>query len=198
MKKIYCIWCNARYLVEDIVNYLLFWVCGVCLQGKPKNIRGILTIRSCRKGSITLGSNITIMSGKRYNIIGNDFRVVLRTIQNGRITIGNNVGLSNSAIVSAKSIEIEDDVMIGGNCQIFDTDFHPILFKERLVHDADGGNSEPVLIKQGAFIGANVLILKGVTIGSRAVVGAGSVVTKNIPDDELWCGNPARYIKKLK
>ena len=198
MKALYGVLCKVRYLIEDIVNCILFRICGVLVKGKPKNIRGILTIRSCRKGSIILGENITIMSGKRYNIIGNDFRVVLRTIQNGSILIGNNVGLSNSTFVSANSIVIEDDVMIGGNCQIFDTDFHPIAFKDRIEHDSDGGDTKPVLIKQGAFIGANVLILKGVTIGSHSVIGAGSVVTKDVPDDEVWCGNPARFIKTLK
>ena len=54
---------------------------GVNMEGKPKNIRGVVTIRSNCKGSITLGSNVTIMSGKKYNIIGNDFRTVFRTLQ---------------------------------------------------------------------------------------------------------------------
>lgn len=156
-----------------------------------------MTIRSCRKGSIVLGNEITINSDKRYNIIGNDYRTVLRTIQNGRIVIGNNVGISNSSIISASEVAIEDYVMIGGNCQIFDTDFHPIAFTMRMDIDALGGVTKPIRIKKGAFIGANCMILKGVTIGERAVIGAGSVVSKDVPDDEIWAGNPARFIKKV-
>ena len=109
-----------RYLREDMINKFIFKIMGVNMEGKPKNIRGVVTIRSNCKGSITLGSNVTIMSGKKYNIIGNDFRTVFRTLQNGKIEIGNNVGISNSTVVSVKSVTIEDNVMIGGNCQIFD------------------------------------------------------------------------------
>lgn len=197
LKNIYKMLSEIRYMREKISNHLLLKICGVQLLGKPKVIRGILTIRSCRKLSIILGAGVMINSGKRYNIIGNDFRTVLRTIQNGQIVIGKNVGVSNSSIVSAIGITIEDDVMIGGNCQIFDTDFHPIDYEKRKLYDADGGKAKPILIKQGAFIGANVLILKGVTIGSGAVIGAGSVVAHDIPDGEMWAGNPAKCIKTL-
>ena len=57
--------------------------------------------------------------------------------------------------------------------------------------------SAPVLIKEGAFIGAHSIILKGVTIGKHSIIGAGSVVTKSIPDGEIWAGNPARFIRKI-
>ncbi|MCM1295730.1 MAG: hypothetical protein NC311_09330 [Muribaculaceae bacterium] len=52
-----------------------------------------------------------------------------------------------------------------------------------------------VCIKQGAFLGANTIITKPITIGENAVVGAGSVVTKDFPDNQIWAGNPARFIK---
>ena len=55
----------------------------------------------------------------------------------------------------------------------------------------------PILIKEGAFIGAHAIILKGVTIGRHSVIGAGAVVTKNVPDNEVWAGNPAKFVKKL-
>ena len=198
MKQVYKVLSAIRYFREDVVNQLLFKITGVAVMGKPKNIRGIVTIRSGYKGSITIGSNVTIMSGKKYNIIGNDFRTVFRTLQNGEIILGNNVGIANSTIVSASSVTIEDNVMIGGNCQIFDTDFHPIAYSERMEHDAEGGKSKPIRIREGAFIGANSMILKGVTIGRHSVIGAGSVVAKDIPDGEIWRGNPAVYIGKVK
>ena len=55
----------------------------------------------------------------------------------------------------------------------------------------------PVVIKHDAFIGAGSIILPGVTIGANSIVGAGSVVTKNIPDNQIWGGNPAKYIKDV-
>lgn len=55
-----------------------------------------------------------------------------------------------------------------------------------------------VRIKEGAFVGCNVVICKPVTIGRKAIVGAGSIVLCDIPDNELWAGNPARFIKKLE
>ena len=55
----------------------------------------------------------------------------------------------------------------------------------------------PILIKEGVFIGAHAIILKGVTIGRHSVIGAGAVVTKDVPDNEVWAGNPAKFVKKL-
>lgn len=57
--------------------------------------------------------------------------------------------------------------------------------------------TDAVTIKEGAFIASHCIILKGVTVGRRAVVGAGSVVTKDVPDDEVWAGNPARFVKRV-
>lgn len=60
-----------------------------------------------------------------------------------------------------------------------------------------GGKTKPVIIKDGAFIGTDCIILKGVTIGEKSVIGAGSVVTKSVPDGEIWAGNPAKFIRKV-
>jgi acetyltransferase-like isoleucine patch superfamily enzyme len=76
-------------------------------------------------------------------------------------------------------------------------DFHPINHSERMAHPNSGYKSKPIVIRQGAFIGASTIILKGVEIGERSVVGAGSVVTRSIGPDELWAGNPAVFIRKI-
>ena len=55
----------------------------------------------------------------------------------------------------------------------------------------------PVVIKDNAFIGAKVIVLKGVTIGENSIIGAGSVVTRSVPDNEIWAGNPAKFIRKV-
>lgn len=88
-----------------------------------------------------------------------------------------------------------NNVLIGGNVKIYDTDFHWVDYNKRII--TEGGKSTEVVIKDGFFIGAHSIILKSVIIGERSVIGAGSVVTKDIPDDELWAGNPAKFVRKL-
>ena len=85
-----------------------------------------------------------------------------------------------------------------GGVKLYDTDFHSIYYEERIQKPDPGIKSKPILIKEGAFIGAHSIILKGVTVGKHSVIGAGSVVTKDIPDNEVWAGNPAHFIKKLE
>ena len=87
---------------------------------------------------------------------------------------------------------------IGGGCCIYDTDFHSISFEDRHQCPDVHIKSKPVHIKRGAWIGAHTTILKGVTVGEKSVVGACSVVTKDIPDGEIWAGNPAHFIRKIE
>jgi len=74
---------------------------------------------------------------------------------------------------------------------------HSVKFAERMCVPDDKAKSASVVIKKGAWIGAHSIILKGVTIGERSVIGAGSVVTKDVPNDEVWAGNPARFISRI-
>lgn len=149
-------------------------------------------------GNIEIGRNVSINSGYKYNPIGGSDRTILFTHGNGKIIIGNNVGISNSAIVAADNITIEDNVMIGGNCKIYDTDFHSIKNEHRMQKPDTHIKTAPVYIMEGAFIGAHSIILKGVIIGKHSVIGAGSVVTKSVPDGEIWAGNPAHFIRKVQ
>lgn len=162
--------------------------------GKNLNIEGKILIQG--QGSIELGNNVTIYSHYAVNPIGGN-RTVFQIFEGASLKIGNNVGMSHVVISAYDSVEIEDDVLLGANCKIFDTDFHSLDYEER-VHGQDRKvKTVPVKIKKGAFIGADSLILKGVTVGEKSVIGAGSVVTKNIPSEEIWAGNPARYIRHL-
>lgn len=86
-------------------------------------------------------------------------------------------------------------MLIGAGCRIWDTGFHALDVEKRL--SGDTGVSVPIKIKRGAFIGANSTILKGVIIGENSIIGTGSVVTKSVPDNEVWAGNPAKFIRKL-
>jgi acetyltransferase-like isoleucine patch superfamily enzyme len=156
---------------------------------------GFLFIRN--KGQIELGKGIVINSSRYANIIGGPTESNIMVGKNAILKIGNHVAMSNSTICCRKNIVIEDYVMIGGGCCIWDTDFHPIDIAQRMQDPNSNYKNSPVHIKSHAFIGAQSIILKGVTIGQNSVVGAGSVVRTSIPDNEIWAGNPAVFIKKF-
>lgn len=147
--------------------------------------------------TIILGSNVTFNSGMKYNPIGGDERVILRTINNGKIYIGNHVGISNSSIVAYDEVRIGDNVLLGGGVKIYDCDFHSKDFELRTSNNDLCPPHAPVSIKNGAFVGGHSIILKGVTIGEKSIIGAGSVVSCDIPDGQIWAGNPAKFIGNI-
>lgn len=148
------------------------------------------------KHSVTIGENVTLRSGTATNPLGGMNRILINVPQGGFLRIGNNVGITNSCFVALKGIVIEDNVLIGGDCKFYDSDFHSIEYTDRMQHPDTRKKSGVITVRQGAWIGAHTIVLKGVTIGARSVVGAGSVVSKDIPDDEVWGGNPAVFIRK--
>ena len=161
--------------------------------GKKLQVKGILKIFG--QGELLIGNNVRINSCESSNPIGGMTHSVISISQGARLTIGNNVGISNSALVCHKSITIGDNVLIGGGVKIYDTDFHSLDYRVRGKGKEDKGNSKEIVIKKDAFIGAHSIILKGVTIGERAIIGAGSVVTNDVGDDEIWAGNPIHKIR---
>lgn len=162
--------------------------------GSNLRVRGWVDLHIHRTASVSIGSDCRIKSGFAENPVGGFRRMGIWVYKNGRLSIGNNVGISGSTLVCANSVTIEDDVYIGGACNIFDTDFHSITPHYRLERPDTHVQTAPVVIKQRSFIGGHSLILKGVTIGEEAVIGAGSVVTKDVPSGEIWAGNPAKCI----
>lgn len=150
-------------------------------------------------GKLTIGVNFSCNNIVDSNSIGLIQPCVFNiAIDGSSIVIGNNVGISGSTINAASSIVIEDNVAIGSGCLITDTDSHPIEYSARITDDNSKTKTAPIHIKEGAFIGARCIVMKGVTIGTHSVIGAGSVVTKSIPDNCIACGNPAEVIKYLK
>ncbi len=100
----------------------------------------------------------------------------------------------NSVFLDCAKIRIGADTFIGPNCGFY-TAIHPINAKERI----DGVESaKPISIGKGVWLGGNVVVLPGVTIGDRAVIGAGSVVTKDIPSGVVAVGNPCRVIRAIE
>ena len=108
-----------------------------------------------------------------------------------RMKLGRNIIINKGAtILSPASVEIEDNVLIGPNVQIVTVD-HDLKDRHNLFHFGK------VTIRNNAWIGIGVTICPGVTIGRNSVVAAGSVVTKDVPDNVIVGGIPAKIIKYL-
>lgn len=159
-----------------------------------RNINGKIFIRN--RGTVIIGNNVAINSNYASNPIGGNCFTSIYVKQGARLTIGDNTGISNTAIVCSREINIGKYVFIGGDCKIYDTDFHSLNFEKRHRLPDNDVRSGVVNIKYGAFIGTGAIILKGVTVGEKSIIGAGSVVACDIPDNEIWAGNPARFIRK--
>jgi galactoside O-acetyltransferase len=123
------------------------------------------------------------------------------------IVIGHRTFIGNSLLVTAERIEIGSDVLISWGCTIVDHDSHHLEWslRSRDVDEYRGGRKSwegiairPVKIEDKAWIGFNVIILKGVSVGEGAVVAAGSVVTRDVPPYTLVAGNPARSIRDIQ
>lgn len=152
------------------------------------------------RGKVTIGKNCRINSAWWANPIGGNYKTMFQVFPGGIIEIGKNCGISNTCITSSEFIHIGDNVLIGAGSRIYDTDFHPINFEDRIQDSSSvcKVNKKPIIISNGVFIGQGVTILKGVTIGENSVVGAGAVVTRSIPANEIWGGNPAKCIRKIE
>lgn len=154
-----------------------------------------------KKSRIIIGGNLRMNNGQTDNCIGFPARCSLMALDGGTIHIGDNVGMSQTAICAVGAdITIGNHTLLGGGVKIYSSDFHSLNYLDRKDYKvADRANRKciPVKIGNDCFIGAGTIILKGVTIGDRTIIGAGSVVTKSIPSDCIAGGNPARVIKEL-
>lgn len=147
-------------------------------------------LSDCKNPNIPESTNVWQFSVIFPNCeIGENCNICSHCLIENEVSIGNNVTIK-SGVQVWDGIDIEDDVFIGANVT-FTNDKYP-----------KSKNPDwqllPTLIRRGASIGAGSTILPGLTIGENAIVGAGSVVTKDIPAGELWLGNPARFIRKIE
>ena len=185
-------------------------------QTKRKNAEHILI----GKNTISDEMNIIIRNGikNRINIeVGEDSLITGSYIiekPSGYIKIGNRTFIGGGTFISIEGIEIGDDVMFSWGCTVMDNNAHSLNWEKRKndVRDWKKGldegktgvyknweyvRSKKIIIKNKAWIGFNSIILKGVTIGEGAIVGAGSVVTQDVPDFAIVAGNPAQIIKYI-
>ena len=165
---------------------------------KSFSTMGIPYISINKSGKLIIGDEFKMNNNFSGNIIGRQQKCIF-VIKSGNLKIGNNVGISSTAFVCYDSIIIGNNVRIGGNTTIYDTDFHSLHVKDRIAIPENKKNikTSPVQIGNNVFIGGHTTILKGVKIGDNSIIGAGSLVTKNVPANEIWAGNPAKYIRTI-
>lgn len=176
---------------------LIFW--GNNIRHKNFHSRGVPYVSVAIGGTCIFGKNLNMNNGIRNNPIGATQRCTIFVDNNASLVIGDNVGISQAAIICHTKIVIGNNVNIGGGVCIYDTDFHSLDYRLRENANTDMVNKikKPVIIEDNAFIGAHSIILKGVTIGKNAVIGAGSVVTRSVPANQIWAGNPAKFIREM-
>jgi acetyltransferase-like isoleucine patch superfamily enzyme len=147
----------------------------VCQYGNVRLIR--------RDGLLSIGARTHLWPDIKISCVGNSERIA-------RLQIGNKCSIGDrTQIHCGESVVIGNRVIISWDCNIIDRDYH----------SADGNEERtaPVSIGNDVWIGCRCIVLKGVSIGDGAVVGAGSVVTKNVPAHTFVAGNPAQIKKKV-
>lgn len=166
-------------------------------MGSNVQLPGQLNLVISGNNDIGIGDNFYFSSGNGVNPIASNLQGAIYLENGASLKIGNNVGMSSTRLWIHESAKIGNNVKIGGCVLITDTDAHPMDYMARRSSN-EGTKSAPVVIEDDVWVGAHCIILKGVTIGARSVIGAGSVVTKSIPANRVAAGNPCRVIKNLK
>jgi acetyltransferase-like isoleucine patch superfamily enzyme len=165
--------------------------------GRGWRILGMPRIQRHRGSRIQIGERVVLRSWQTSNPLSPFHRIVLATwSENAQITIGDDCGITGGSIVAAGRVEIGNSVLIGANVIIADTDFHPLspIARQEV---GKGGEVRPIAIEDNVFIGTNTIVLKGVRIGAGSVIGAGSIVSSDIPPNVIAAGNPARPLRTL-
>ena len=166
---------------------------------KCGNIKAYGYPRIHNEGRIILRDNVELQSTNSFYLTAGFVpNCLLVTYNNGKIIVMDNVHLNGTTIISSSSVFIDEDTMIGNNCLIMDTDVHPINPNYRTQVATDNVDSKSINIGKNVWIGSNVTILKGVSIEDNSIIGTGSVLTCNVPENCIYAGNPARFIKKIE
>ena len=179
-----------------VLFYGFYILYKIKYMGKVK-FNGFTVVFKFKNSSINFGRNITINSDFLSNLVGMSQRSIIVARDGGMIKIGDNVGISGATIYSLESIEIGENTLIGAGCKILDNDLHPLELEARLNDNRTKIKKRKIVISKNCFLGSNSTILKGTELGENCIVGAGSVVSGQFPDNCIIAGNPAKIIKKI-
>lgn len=183
--------CGSRFV--HLVHR--FWASRIRIHPSVQFF-GMPVLKANRGGHLVVGEGCVFRSRLKDNMAGVHRPCSILVRPGARVEIGCHSGFSGVAIYATRDIRIGNHVTIGANVSIWDTDFHELgAVDRRTGPNPDKVACSPVVIEDDVFLGAGSTILKGVTIGAGAVVGACSVVTRSIPSAEVWAGNPARRIR---
>lgn len=167
--------------------------------GKGVKFRKCPRIEVSKNAKIIIGDNVLINSKNRgYHINMHSPVKLVADRENAIIQIGENSRIHGTCIHAYNSISIGKNCLIAANCQIMDGSGHDLSFKNVSNRINTTGGSRPISIEDNVWIGANCIIMPGVTIGFGSVIAAGSVVTKDIPAMCVAGGNPARVLKEYQ
>lgn len=167
--------------------------------GPTVSFHGVPIISRRPGSSIAIAEGVTLCSVSTFTALGVARPVIPRTLREGaNIQIGRDSGLSGTTLCTSISISVGERCLIGADVMITDTDFHPIAPAGRRHASESEARAKPVVIEDDVFVGARSIVLPGVRIGKGSVIGAGSVVTRNVPPLSVCAGNPARVIRSLE
>lgn len=158
--------------------------------GKKCIFLGTILIKRSPRSFIKIGDYCDFRSNQSANLIGINRKCSLSTMNSSAsIIIGNNCGFSGTVIAAFSKIELGNNIKCGANSLITDSNWH--------LDDPRAGQPKPIIIHDNVWLGVNVVVLKGVSIGENSVIGANSVVVRSIPLNTVASGNPCKVIKQL-
>lgn len=197
-RRLEALWIRIGNKFYCISNRMKFSLLGI-RYGKRLVVHGHVRANIGRNAEVSIGDNFCFLSGRTLNPLSRNIQGSICVNNDAKLIIGNNVGVSSVVFRSHKCIQIGNHVDIGANTVIMDSDAHSMNYLDRrdIHNDMANKKDKPVSIGNDVLIGMNCMILKGVSIGDRCVVGAGSVVTRSVPNDCIVAGNPAKIIKSM-
>jgi acetyltransferase-like isoleucine patch superfamily enzyme len=185
---------RIAFRLIQLTRILIYrWLSDANVQGKPTLHQ---PLQAVGLGAIEFAGGVSIGVFPSPQFFSTYAYIEARNCS-AKVSIGEGTWINNgfSAIAEHTSITIGRRVLIGTNVEVFDSDFHGIRVEDRMASRAEW--AKPVVIEDDVFLGSNVRVMKGVTIGRGSVIANSSLVVSDVPPGSVAGGNPARVIKAV-